>query len=264
MKKIPFIALLLLISFRIFPQSYAYDTANAGTAKILTGNTYVLICFISDRNNQWRNNEKMNAIAKYNEATGWLKTQARNYGVRIDFESGTYGLDSDIKLNYIEYGTASGNEDVEIVSTVLNQLGYYNDLSFYDWVLNNTNCSNALVLLYVKGAGIGYAIPQYQYGNNELLYMEGIVLYDRFPDGQNGTSASIAHEILHLFGAWDLYATFQQTKEAESYARMHFPNSIMLRVSHNINELTVDPLTAWRIGWNHNPEPWYAWFDPDN
>jgi hypothetical protein len=22
----------------------------------------------------------------------------------------------------------------------------------------------------------------------------------------------------------------------------------------------LDPINAWLIGWNKNPEPWYAWF----
>ena len=91
--------------------------------------------------------------------------------------------------------------------------------------------------------------------------MEGIMIYDHSEDGET-PSSGIAHEILHLFGAWDLYENYMQSKAIEELALYLFPNSIMLRISQNINELIIDPVTAWLIGWNKNPESWYEAFNP--
>jgi len=75
---------------------------------------------------------------------------------------------------------------------------------------------------------------------------------------QNGHSANtLAHEIYHAFGADDLY--YEQgvvTREVEQNFRTLLGNSIMLS-SRNTR---LDPINAWLIGWNKNPEPWFAWF----
>ena len=99
--------------------------------------------------------------------------------------------------------------------------------------------------------------------NEQLYFMEGATLYEKQSNGYTLTSSAIAHEILHLFGGWDLYATFEQTQDREDKARQMFPNSVMLRTSSNINELSVDEVTAWLIGWNDDAKPWYGWFKPN-
>jgi len=75
---------------------------------------------------------------------------------------------------------------------------------------------------------------------------------------QNAHSANtLAHEIYHAFGAEDLY--YEQgvvTREVEQNFRTLVGNSIMLSSSNT----RLDPINAWLIGWNKNPEPWYAWF----
>ena len=249
--------------FVIFPQNSQIQ--NYGSAKSLEGNVYVLVCFISNSNNSWSYNEKVNWFAKYYEAANWLKDQALKYNVTVNFQGGNFGLNADIKLDY-GYGSGSGNEDVTIVSEVLKEIGYRDSITFYNFIINNTNCNNVLVLIAAKGKGRSYAIA-YEFDTEDLQYrelhfMEGVMLYELNEDGNDAPSSGIAHEILHLFGAWDLYENFMQSKAIEELALYLFPNSIMLRISQNINELIIDPVTAWLIGWNKNPESWYDIFNP--
>ena len=145
----------LLLSFFLFSSHlviYPHNTHNhnIGSAKTLEGNIYVLVCFVSDTDNSWSYNEKIDWFEKYYEAVNWIKNQALNYNVTVNFKGGNFGLNADIKLDY-NYGTGSGNEDVTIVSTVLQKVGYKDSLSFYDFVTNNTDCNNALVLIAAKG-----------------------------------------------------------------------------------------------------------------
>jgi len=224
---------------------------------------YILSCFISDSNNEWSYDEKMDIFNKYHEAVNWLKNQALRYNITVNFEGGNFGLNTDIKLSNIEYGSGRGNEDVNMVSRVLKKIGYDNSLSFYNWVMGNTKCRNALVLIFVKGKGTGYAMAfETKDMNEDYYFVEGVMLYESYLNGNKLASSSIAHEILHLFGAWDFYKTFQQTQDKEDKAKELFPNSIMLRTSFNINELYIDDVTAWLIGWKSNTETWYDWFNP--
>ena len=65
----------------------------------------------------------------------------------------------------------------------------------------------------------------------------------------------IAHEFLHLFGAWDLYESpfdrgfFQ--KRRKKRAMKNYPNEIMAFThKRNIDSLEISPLTEYLIGWS--------------
>jgi hypothetical protein len=234
-----------------------------GSAGALRGDVYVLKCFISDSSNEFEIEEKTDIVNKYHKAVDWITSQAHNYDVPVRFEGGTFGLDADIKLDNISYGPGTEHDNAAMVSRTLKKIGYSNSLAFYSWVRDNTDCYNAIVLIFVKGRGKCYAIPYFSTRlNRELYFVEGAMLYEKQQNGIDLVPATIAHEILHLFGAWDLYETPYQTKLNETVAKETFPNSVMFRVAHNINKLEIDPLTAWLIGWNDEPEPWFKLLKP--
>ena len=137
-------------------------------------------------------------------------------------------------------------------------------MDFINWVKQNTDCTNSLVLIIANKKGRGYAMQYSKEMNKEKYFLEGCILYKQYDEKNALASSSIAHEILHLFGAWDLYETFQQSKDREVKAKQLFPNDIMLRTSNNINELKIDKLTAWLVGLSSTEEKWYNWFRPKN
>jgi hypothetical protein len=98
--------------------------------------------------------------------------------------------------------------------------------------------------------------------NEELFFVEGAVVYEQDNSGNGVVSSVIAHEILHLYGAWDLYQTFTQSAENEERARRLFPSSIMRRIADDINELEVDEVSAWLVGWKPNRLAWYESLRP--
>ena len=237
----------------------------AGSARILKGNIYTLSCFVSGPDESWTKEEKKQMLKKLRESLLWLEKQARRYNVSVNFDAkGVYWLEKDIKLPTIVRGTGSGNEPVDWVQKLLYKVGYSSTLDFIDWVTKNTNCTNTQVLIFVKGKGRSYAIPTTTKHNKERYFVEGAVLYQKYSTGREKPSAPIAHEILHLYGAWDLYETFRQSAENAQRAKKRYPNSIMLRSSvKNIDILEVDEISAWRVGWNTNPKDWYATFEPN-
>lgn len=246
-------------------QAQNIDKWRAGSAKTLTGKIYTLSCFVSGPGSEWTYNEKVEMLDSVKACQAWLKNQALKYNVNVDFEqSGNFGLDKDIKLASIERGTASGNESVDWVAKVFGKLGYKTPLDFDGWIKSNTTANNYNVIIFVKGEGNGYAMA---YSTDmaslkDKFYVEGSVLYEQYNGGGKLASSSIAHETLHVYAAWDLYQTFSQSASNEQRAKELFPNSVMLRTAYDINELEIDPLTAWLIGWNKYPEKWYESFRP--
>ena len=63
----------------------------------------------------------------------------------------------------------------------------------------------------------------------------------------------IAHELLHLFGAWDLYINPFERKwknqRRKKMAMKEFPDEIMAFAYRDIDKLNISPLTQYLIGW---------------
>jgi hypothetical protein len=72
----------------------------------------------------------------------------------------------------------------------------------------------------------------------------------------------IAHEFLHLFGAWDLYISPFDTKREEikkkEFAMREFPNEIMAFAYRDIDSLEISPFTKYCIGWEKSIDPKYT------
>ena len=83
--------------------AYSQDNSqyHLESAKTLAGNIYVVNIFVSDFNNQWTYEEKMQMIRLRNEALNWLQKQVSLYNTYVEFENGNFGLENDIELNYI-------------------------------------------------------------------------------------------------------------------------------------------------------------------
>lgn len=74
----------------------------------------------------------------------------------------------------------------------------------------------------------------------------------------NKQPAVIAHEFLHLFGAWDLYLSpFDRSvfaKFRKRKAMKRYPNEIMAFAHRDIDSLNISPLTKYLIGWDNKLE----------
>jgi hypothetical protein len=73
----------------------------------------------------------------------------------------------------------------------------------------------------------------------------------------------MSHELLHLFGAWDLYYGQSQSRESAARLKELYPYSIMINTGRHKESLEVDELTAWRIGWIEKEEDHFADFSPN-
>jgi len=72
--------------------------------------------------------------------------------------------------------------------------------------------------------------------------------------------SEIAHNFLQLFGAVDMYKTFERTNSRRiNMAGKYFPNDIMQDpYSRNIAELEIGAFTKYMIGWDNTLESMYS------
>ncbi len=72
---------------------------------------------------------------------------------------------------------------------------------------------------------------------------------------------TIAHEFLHLFGAFDLYLSpfdkKKDIKKKKEFAMKEFPNEIMAFPHRRLNTLEISPFTKYLIGWENQLDSKY-------
>lgn len=258
----------MTIRLKLQPKK-AHDTSEStkgvGSAKVLSGKVHVLSVFVGPYTDPWNPADIARQKQKLVEAERWLKAQAARYGKVVEFVNSTYGSNGSFMDNELPRQGDSNDFQYLYPSKVLLKMGFKNKSTYVEWVRSKFGCQQCLVVVFSNTMGRSYASPctkeLYAYDPHQFN-LECCFLYKCFPNSNIETNAaSIAHEILHLFGAWDLYEDMPGHARAAKTAVM-FPNSIMLNVSDNIWELQIDEINAWLVGLKETGKEWYRWFEP--
>jgi len=197
----------------------------------ITGNIKILVFPTNYRGNTFR--MRLNNLTPViQEAIKIIEQQARRYNQNITIE-----------WEFITLNNAS-NFSMNNVTEALRQYAQYRN--------RFRNFNHVITVYAIDRVERSYITTAGQLGRSE----GHAIMWFR---ESNGFSAgTLAHEIFHAFGAEDLY--FEQgvvPPEVERNFRTLLGNSIMI---DNHRYTGLDPINAWLIGWNKNPEPWYAWF----
>jgi hypothetical protein len=260
------LAIILVFAHKAIAQ-YPKDTLafhiSSGSAKALRGKVHVVNVFISDDRKGWDKEEKLSVLKGQDYGLKWVQRQVRNYLPESDLEFAvsTLGLEKDIKTDKI-YSSIDPHVDVSVSAWALYWAGYSSTQHFYDSIKAIDNADNVLVMLFANKTGRGYAQPSGTSNSESPWFLEGTMMYANNYDGSGLSIGTIVHEMLHLFGAWDIYNSNLQTAEVERNSRNIFPNSIMLQSHDLITQLTIDKLTAWCVGITDKYFGWYDFFKP--
>lgn len=257
------------IRIKVKPKG-AYDTSestkNVGSAKVLVGRIHVLSVFVGPRSAPWHSTDVERQKKKVFEAENWLKAQAARFGKRVEFVNTAYGSDGTFVDYEIPQQYDSDETQYLYPSRVLLKMGFRSKDAYVEWVRTHFGCPQCLVMVFSNTKGRSYAAPStkelFAYDPHNFN-LECCFLYRyHMNTGIETNAASIAHEMLHLFGAWDLYEDNPYHARAAKTTQM-FPNSIMLNISDNIWELQIDEINAWLVGLKETGKDWYRWFEPD-
>ncbi len=149
-------------------------------------------------------------------------------------------------------------EDLQFTNQVLDAA--LADLVDYRGLMEEYETDSVAFLVFLNDSGISYTIPYYQ-GDSAEWYLEKCYLYLYDLGGRRNYEgpATYAHEVLHLFGAWDLYDTNSidgVTQQVVDYIEEEYPTELMLTTyniwggyTYDSVPQTISPLTAYAIGW---------------
>lgn len=247
------------------------DYIYRGSVKELDGNICVVQYFLSEPDDLWMESERDVVTERVFEAEGWLKKEAAKYGNDVEFKTCSFGSgDKCYTLNSIPTNMRDDDKDDDILQKAMRGIGWVDHDAFIERMKEKYECESVLVLLMVKATGRSWAYPynrRYEDKGKTQRELEGAVIFKdkRYGDGTTAPlkATTVAHEILHLCGAWDLYyEKGVQDHEHADKAEELFPNSIMIHDSKDIYSKEIDEVTAWLVGLKGQKD-WYAWFQPE-
>ncbi|MBQ8596597.1 MAG: hypothetical protein IJ409_02285 [Lachnospiraceae bacterium] len=215
-----------------------------GSAKYLEGTNVLYSLFVDTPDAVWQQADKEAALEKLQIATEYIEEAA-----------GEYGVDAELICDWQENVDLSGQTAVDFPirdgedfeDRLDEEIAYWVENTVDYEVLKETHgAEGAALLVFVNNPSVSYAIVFDGTDNPK----ESVIMFSK------EAPAVYAHEIMHLFGAHDLYEEAEFTSEVCAYVRETYPLEIMYRVTDVQGKSyddeivnTLSPITAYHLGW---------------
>ena len=218
-------------------QSYL-DMRDTGMNKKLTGKVILAYVFVDDNLwSRWSNQDRLNAMSNADIATDWLQKSAKQYAINnLDFEQRFFFLSIPKRIN--NRNVRDEQYFAYITEQLLNYQKYPDLKTWLNYLTGGDKNSQVALIFhtnnddrsFARTCGKGHCYFEHvqlitQYKANKLWHFQQV----------------LPHELLHLFGAADLY----NIENAKSYAT----TDIMNYYSSQLNYSSIEPITAWSVGW---------------
>lgn len=221
-----------------------------GSAPYLEGTNLLVSMFVTTPESGWSEEEKQTILNKISVATEYIETKAAEYGTELQliYDYKEYpGLYAEATTDFCI------NEETDFLDRLDEEIALWFETSIdYDALLTEYQAEGIATMVLVNNPGISYAIV---YDGTDNI-KESLVLFtgDYYNGGKQEKPVTYAHEIMHLFGAHDLYEEAEFTAEVTDYVEQTYPKEIMLTVTgsgntNNVIDADLSPITAYHLGW---------------
>jgi hypothetical protein len=238
-------------------------TKYSGPAKVFKGKVLVAYVFVDEGiTTRWSNKTKLRAQQTLSSVQQWQKSRAASYQVNdLEFINKVFVARRNPNLKNpkgVSFG--SSNADIEqFVISVAQNLGEKNIGDFIEKQMQKVGADQGVVYLHTNldqrsfARRCGYTHKQSVFNNGRYETQmisqcrdEYVMLMEKVKRNQwDKMHYAQAHEMMHVFGAADLY----NVKNASSYA----VTDIMNFQSKHLLDSSVEPITAYAIGWKEHP-----------
>lgn len=259
-----------IISFeRMFKRQYplSFYVSDKGTAERAEGSTVVVSVFVSDKESSWNDEatdaeEKRRQLEMLGMATDWISEQAEQWGKSAEF---AYNWAADSELYYeAEFDSSLTGYGIRMNDGYNVMWDFLNNEVRSRYLKEKYAADNIIYMIYfdtpTTESGFApcakdcYLDPQFSYDSCYLL------------TGYRNISLSppvVAHEILHLYGAIDLYKGgptidfYGNNNQFVKYCRENIPDDIMLSETdretgepyYDSIPREISVITAYYLGW---------------
>ncbi|MBV1910482.1 MAG: hypothetical protein KUG78_14355 [Kangiellaceae bacterium] len=238
-------------------------TKGTGPAKSFRGKVLVAYVFIDDGlKTRWSNKDKQRTKIVLNSVQGWQEDRAREYNITdIEFINKSFVASRNPTLKKPKsISFKSSNEEIDLyVQAVARSLGASSIGEFIETQTVKARAEQGVVILhsnlnersFANRCGFTHRQKVFKNGHYETKLIsnckdEYVMLMEQVKHNRwDKMHYAQAHEVMHVFGAADLY----NIKNASDYA----VTDIMNFQSKNLAHSRVEPITAFAIGWRYRP-----------
>ena len=241
-----------------------YDLGNCGT---LTRNPTLVVLFVDDAESAWNDTLIQHfqnvQIAK---AVEWLEQQAAKYDVPLDIQTKFYHgtLENGGRVYYPATVAHKPDEsDYDLLESVVGNMGEGTGDQFYAKLRRDNGGEDVMFLCMVNKDGLsyarGHADPYSQIMEYAVVYARNtdVPATDTLHQKTHNRASVVAHELLHLFGAEEMYDPAGRNE----IAKQKYPKDVMLWTENFIARNEITEFTAYCIGWTDTVPA--ICYDPD-
>ncbi len=224
-----------------------------GSGALLKGRTLLISIYLNTEKCKWTKKAKKQEKRKLKAATAYLTKQAKKYDQQVEFIT---AVEEPEDLTYLCEIKKNPYQDFKAVLYMMDRMEKYVENKINTTLLRERYQTNNIgFLVHVNGTGLSQTMVHYMDYKASQFY-EVSVLYHRY-DGKLETAATMAHEILHLYGARDLYEANGKdgiSRKLVKYVKKHYSRDLMFcnlveKKIYRIQKYKVTPISAYFVGW---------------
>ena len=230
-----------------------------GSAKQLEGRIVTVAVFWEDAQDSWTQSDLQTAQRQLRTALDFLEAEAVRYGRQAEF---CYSP-SEGALNYRQSSPEQALDLTENMTSFYQEVVQWMDTVLpQQQLLEQYQAESVCYLLFLHKSGTSFTLPWMADVPQQLTQRELSLIYYYQDDQriQRQCPYVYAHELLHQFGAIDLYPDSAQLPVSSGlpdYVARQYPDEIMgnnTRGHYYETELEqigfeISPLTAYCLGW---------------
>lgn len=222
-----------------------WEQSPTGSAKYLDGDTVLVSIFLDDEDAHWTSSDMELVKSNMKLACEFLKDEGKRYGKDVNL---IYDIDAypDLEYHYktddaFPGSTSTTDEGAagEAANVLLLNVNQYIHTNInIENIMSKYNVNSVGFLVFIDNETDKATAYSYYLGYDKRYYCEVSFINLRWKKTADDVMPeTYAHEILHLFGARDLYCTSEingVTKEFVDYIYDKYPKDIMLGPSTNV------------------------------
>ncbi|WP_065204632.1 hypothetical protein [Shewanella woodyi] len=220
---------------------------NAGLSQSLTNDIHIAYIYIDDnRSSKWSGKQRIKNQVSVDKVLDWYKQQASHYAIdELDFKVRYFVVNSPkgVGKEWLRDPAAFR----QILNNLFKRLSFRGIGEFIEDIKGENKNSQVAIVFHSNYDGRSFAMSCPAGSRLYQCQYEYVMLTENINNTRLGWALPQvqAHEVLHLFGAKDLY----NIAESKDYA----VTDIMNYYSRDIKYATIDPISAWAIGWHKQP-----------
>jgi hypothetical protein len=264
------------------PHEVHLASVDNNVCKRLTGSVIIYAIFVDTKESKpWSEYDITSTLDSLNKAVEWISQKAKENNILVNIRVIHHSKNSKIPI-------ASDLPKKTLSATLFQQNSTSGISAIHKWTdkiaavagkslpADTSNIITTKNTLADKERLIARIRDIYKTDNVALMYFLNNYYKDEISVAFNTNSNTnieysivsfkkpsvIAHEFLHLFGAWDLYISpFEGNKDdnkRKEFAMKEFPREIMAFAYKDIDSLDIGPFTKYCIGWQKSLDKKYA------